>query len=92
MLAAWLAAAIPLAAAEDHSDPSMKHGAGQVITGVLTEFPKTVVQATMDGPPVVGTAVGILAGVSRALQKTVGGVVEMSQAFDPWGINKRRRR
>ncbi len=93
LTAGWLLAmtvAVAPAAAEPKlkRDPSFGHGVGQVIAGVLFELPKTVLSATMDGPLVVGTMVGLLAGTARALQKTVGGVVEMSSAFDPWGAKK----
>jgi hypothetical protein len=73
----------PAAAAQD--EPSFLHGAGQVVAGLLFELPKTVLDATLNGPPVVGTAVGLLGGVARALQTTVGGVVEMAAGFHPWG-------
>ena len=69
-------------------EPNFGHGVGQVIDGVLFELPKTVLGATLEGPPVVGTMVGLLAGTARALQKTVGGVVEMATAFDPWGAKR----
>ena len=84
--------ASPSAAAEPPSDPSVKHGAGEVVGGLLVEFPKTVVQATLESPPVIGTAVGVLAGVARALQRTVGGLVEMARGFDPWGAKKTSNR
>ena len=78
-------------ASAESSDPSFLHGVGQVIAGVLFELPKTVLSATLDGPPVVGTAVGLLAGTARALQMTVGGVAEMAAGFDPWGTKRRHR-
>ena len=78
--------------AETTSEPSFMRGLGKVFAGVVLEFPKTVLEATFDGPPVVGTAVGLLAGTARALQKTVAGVVEMAAEFDPWGGKRRRRR
>lgn len=78
------------AAAEARKEPSFMHGVGQVISGIVFELPKTVLDATLSGPPVVGTAVGLLAGTSRAIQKTVGGVVEMSEGFDPFGTKRRR--
>ena len=87
LLLAW-----PSAAAEPPSDPSLTHGAGEVAGGLLVEFPKTVVQATLENPPVIGTAVGALAGAARALQRTVGGLVEMARGFDPWGAKKTPRR
>ena len=76
----------------EEQDPSFLHGAGQVIWGVVFELPKTVLDATMTGPPVVGTAVGLLAGFSQAVQKTVGGVVEMAGGFKPFGHKKVRKR
>ena len=79
------------AAAETQSDPSFLHGVGQVIAGVLFELPKTVLDATLTGPPVAGTLVGVLAGTARALQTTAAGVVEMAAGFNPWGIKRTRR-
>ena len=66
------------------------HGAGQVVGGLLFELPKTVLEATMNEPPVIGTMVGLLAGTARALQKTVGGIVEMAAGFDPWSSRRNR--
>ena len=80
---------IPSVAAEPQADPSFLHGVGQVVAGVIFEFPKTVLDATFTGPPVVGTAVGILAGTARALQVTVSGLVEMASSFDPWGAKRK---
>ena len=51
-------------------------------------MPKTVLEATLDGPPVVGTVVGVLAGTARALQTVVGGFVEMANGCDLWGTKK----
>lgn len=79
------------AAADAKSDPNFLHGVGQVIGGVLFELPKTVLDATLTGPPVVGTAVGLLAGTARALQTTAAGLVEMAAGFNPWGIKRARR-
>jgi hypothetical protein len=69
--------------------PSVLHGVGQVLAGLLVEFPKTVLAATFDGPPVVGTLVGVLAGASRAVQVTVEGMVEIVRGFDPWQTTRR---
>ena len=88
VLLGTLSSAMPPAAFASQSHPNFLHGVGQVIGGVLFEFPKTVLSATLDGPPVVGTAVGLLAGTARALQVTVGGIVEMAAGFDPWGAKK----
>ena len=66
-------------------EPNFLHGMGQVLDGVLFELPKTVLDATLTEPPVIGTIVGLLAGTVRALQKTFGGVQEMAIAFNPWG-------
>ena len=79
-------AACLTAEAAQHDPPSMSHGLSQVIGGVVFELPKTVIEATFNEPPILGTVVGVIAGTTRAIQKTVGGVVEMATAFDPWGI------
>ena len=83
-------AVVPSAAAEQQDEPSFMHGVGQVVAGILFELPKTVLDATLTSPPVIGTAVGLLAGTARALQKTTAGVVEMAAGFNPWGITRRR--
>ncbi len=81
----------PLAArAATQRDPSFLHGVGQVIAGLVFELPKTVLDATLSEPPVVGTLVGLLAGTANAVRTTVGGLVEMSQGFDPWGTKKHK--
>lgn len=72
----------------DDRRPSFRHGVAQVIGGVFLEFPKTVAEATITGPPVAGTMVGLLAGVSKASQMIVRGVREMSLGFDPWGAKR----
>jgi len=77
--------------AAEKPEPSFLHGVGQVLDGLVFELPKTVFEATLEGPPVVGTAIGLLAGAARAAQKTVGGVVEMAAGFDPWGAKRRHR-
>ena len=78
------------ASAAQQDEPSFMHGVGQVVAGILFELPKTVLDATLTSPPVIGTAVGLLAGTARALQKTTAGVVEMAAGFNPWGITRRR--
>ena len=75
----------PCAATASESEPNFLHGVGKVIGGVLFELPKMVLEATVDGPPVVGTAVGILAGTAHALQTIVAGLAEMAAGFNPWG-------
>lgn len=89
-LAAALAMCPAVLAAEPEHEPSFLHGAGQVFAGVIFELPKNVLTGTLEGPPVVGTAMGLLGGAARAAQKTVGGVVEMAQGFDPWGVKRKR--
>ena len=80
----------PVFAATPKPEPSFLRGVGKVLAGVVLELPRTVVDATLTGPPVVGTAVGLLAGTSRAIQTTVGGLVEMAAGFDPWRIKRTR--
>ena len=86
-LALALFAAAPAGFADDRR-PSFRHGVAQVVGGVFLEFPKTVAEATITGPPVAGTMVGLLAGVSKASQMIVRGVREMSLGFDPWGAKQ----
>lgn len=81
-------AAGSVCAAEAKPDPSFLHGVGQVIAGVVFELPKTVLDATLTEPPVIGTVVGLLAGTARALQVTTAGLVEMAAGFDPWGAKR----
>ncbi len=63
-----------------------------MIAGLAFELPKTVLDSTLSGPPVVGTLMGMLAGAIRALQMTVGGLKEISDGFDPWGIKQDQAR
>ena len=83
----WMAPTV--AAAEAAREPSVVHGAGQVVKGLVVELPKGVLQGTVDGPVVVGTMVGLLGGAVRALQVTAAGLVEMAQGFHPF--EERRR-
>ena len=80
---------VPKVFADQQADPSFLHGLGQVVGGVLFELPKTVLDATLTGPPIAGTIVGLFAGTARAMQVTVAGLVEVSQGFDPLGAKKR---
>ena len=73
------------------AEPSVRHGLGRVVAGSIFEWPKTILEATFDGPPVVGTMIGVLAGAARATQEIVGGVLEMGAGFDPWGTKRTRR-
>ena len=66
------------------------HGVARVVGGLIYELPRTVLEATVEGPPVAGTAVGLLAGTMRALQTIVSGLGEMAAAFQPWGQTRRR--
>jgi len=81
---------VAFAAEEQQSDPSFLHGLGKVIDGVVLEFPKTVLEGTLAGPPVVGTVLAALGGIASAGQKTFSGLMEMSAGFDPWGIKRKR--
>ncbi len=76
-------------AADAQTEPSVLHGVGQVVGGVLFELPKTVLEATFENPPVLGTVVGLLAGTARAFQTTFAGLREIGTSFDPWGAKKR---
>ena len=49
----------------------MMHGAAKIIGGLIFEWPKTIVDATVEGPPIAGTMVGVLAGAARAVQTLV---------------------
>ena len=73
-------------------NPSLLHGLGQVVKGLVFEFPKTVLDATLSGPPIVGTSVGILAGAAAMMRVTFAGLQEMVRGFDPWGIKHEDRR
>jgi len=64
--------------------PRFMHGLGQVFGGVVVELPKTVLEATLSEPPVIGTLVGILAGTAKAVQTTAGGIHEMSNGLHGW--------
>lgn len=77
-------------AADEQPDPSFLHGLGKVIDGVVLEFPKTVLEGTLAGPPVVGTVLAALGGLASAGQKTISGLMEMSAGFDPWGTKRKR--
>lgn len=89
LLAVWLLLAAPLsfAAEEVKMPPSFMRGLGKVFAGLVFEFPRTVVEASSEAP-VVGTIVGVFAGVAKAFQTTAAGLVEMGAAFDPWGTKR----
>ena len=87
-LCAGLTLGTPAVEAAAGDDPSFVHGVGQVIKGVFLVLPGTVIDATLTEPPVLGTMVGVLAGVSRAIQTTCAGLAEMSAGFNPWLMSK----
>ena len=62
---------------------SFKHGFGQVLYGTFLEFPKTTLDATLKGPPVIGTLVGAIGGIKQGLEKIILGMAEMNDAFTP---------
>ena len=71
--------AMPVVSAEEvASQPSAKRGFIRVVNGLLLEWPKTIVESTKQGPPIVGTMVGAVAGFSRAVVEVVEGTVEMA--------------
>ena len=76
-------------AAEEQADPNFLNGLGKAIDGLVLELPKTVLEGTLAGPPVVGTVMGALGGIARAGQKTFAGFMEMSAGFDPWGTKRK---
>ena len=69
----------------------MMRGLGKIVGGLIFELPKTVIEASLEGPPVAGTLVGLLAGTTRSVQTVFAGVGEVAAAFDPWGTKKRHR-
>ena len=90
IVALFISSPAAFAAEEQQADPSFLHGLGKVIDGVVLEFPKTVLEGTLAGPPVVGTVLAALGGIASAGQKTFSGLMEMSAGFDPWGIKRKR--
>lgn len=90
ILSAFFVIAPSASAAEPSREPSFLHGLGEVIDGLVLELPKTILEGTLGGPPVVGTVIGALAGTAQAAQKTVAGVLEMSEGFDPWETKRRQ--
>ena len=70
----------PFAWAEER-EPALIHGFGEVLAGIFWEPPKTVLDATLSGPPVVGTAVGVLGGLSKGIQRILRGLQEISAAL-----------
>jgi hypothetical protein len=91
MLVASALLAGPLRAGAADHEPSVLHGLGDMTIGTVLAWPLTILEASMHGPPVAGTVVGVMAGAARAAQTFFAGAVEVSTAFDPWGTKKRRR-
>jgi hypothetical protein len=87
-LIVWMAASGSAEAAQSYERRFLA-GVGQVIKGVVLEFPMTLIEATLNNPPVVGTIVGLFAGAAKAVQTTVGGLVEMSAGLRPAGSSPR---
>jgi len=90
LLIGFILCVAPTVVAEQQAEPSVLHGAGQVVKGVVVELPKGILEGTVDGPVVVGTMVGLLGGTVRALQVTAAGLVEMAQGFHPFEERRRR--
>ena len=70
-------------------EPNFMNGLGKVFGGLVFEVPRTVLEATFENPPVVGTMMGFIGGIARAFSVAFSGFQEMSADFDPWGIKKR---
>jgi len=70
------------------SEPNFLHGLGQASIGAALELPKTIVDATLSGPPVAGTLVGVIAAPIKAAQVMYRGLQEMALGFDPWGAKE----
>ncbi len=82
----------PAAAQTRPKDPTVLRGVGKIVHGIVFEPVMTLLDSTMRHPPVVGTLVGILAGVVKGLQTTVGGVKELYLATSPRHRDARRKR
>lgn len=64
-------------------NPTLRHGVGEVLYGMFIELPKTTLDATLSGPPVVGTSVGFIAGIIQGAVKIIRGLGEVSKALSP---------
>ena len=80
--------AIPAAAAPQAPRPNFYHGLQVLLGGLFLEYPRTIWEATVDGPPIAGTAVGLIAGLTEASGAVLRGFAEMAQGFDPWGTKR----
>ena len=67
-------------ASAQEREPTFLHGFGELVRGVLWVPPKTVLGATLEGPPIAGTVVGVVAGLSRGIMTVLQGLYEMAQA------------
>gem|GEM_PF-2356717 len=65
--------------------PSVSHGIGAVVGGVLFDAPKTLLEIAAPIPPLV--TAGIVAGLVRGAQVAFHGLQEVNEAFDPWGAH-----
>ncbi len=83
--AALIVSHAPAASAARAQHPNFLHGVAVTLRGLVMELPVTVLEATLSHPPVVGTIVGLLGGVVRAVRTTASGLEEMFRGFDPWG-------
>ncbi len=54
-------------------------GLGRVIAGIL-EVPRATLVGTLSGPPIFGTAVGLLGGALSGVQLVVGGVLDVASS------------
>ena len=84
--------AAPAVASAAEGEPTFLHGVSRVVRGGLWDPAKTVLEATMDGPPVAGTVVGILAGLFRGIETVLGGFQEIAEAMLPQESKRSRRR
>lgn len=92
MLVMFGLGASPAAAQTRPEDPTVLHGVGKIVHGIVFEPVMTLLDSTMRHPPVVGTLVGIFAGVLTGLQMSTEGVKELYLAMSPRHRDARRKR
>ena len=74
---AVLAAGVSLMLMATPAEADIVRGIGKILGGVLT-VPVAVLQGTVQGPPLFGTAVGALNGVLKGAEMIVGGVFDIA--------------
>ena len=81
-LGAALVLALVLLGAAPAAEAGIIRAIQYLVAGVF-EIPRSALVGTVNGPPILGTAVGVLGGTARTLGYALGGTLELAGTVIP---------